>query len=69
MKEVLSVKPYRFPNVSINYQKQLLNIRLKGHNMQHSGHKGQDVSKLIMIEIYSKSPVRALGKVLLVTFS
>ena len=37
----------------------------KGHNTQHSGHMGQTE---LMAEIYSKSPVRAIGKVLLMKF-
>ena len=43
---------------------------LKGHNTQHSGHMGKkNVQTELMVEIYSKSLVRAIGKVLLVKFS
>ena len=32
--------------------------------MQHSGHTGQNFQNELMVEIYSKSLVRAIGKVL-----
>ena len=37
--------------------------------MQHSGHIGQIFQNELMVEIYSKSLVRAIGKVLLMKFS
>ena len=37
---------------------------LKQHNAQHSGHTSQNFQNELMIEIYSKSLVRAFGKVL-----
>ena len=40
---------------------------LKGHNTQHGGHTGE--KKELVIEIYSKSLVRAIGKVLHMKFS
>ena len=40
---------------------------LKGHNTQHSGHT--DFLNELMVEIFSKSLVRAIGKVLHMTFS
>ena len=44
---------------------------LKGHNTQHSGHTSikQIFQNEIMVEIYSKRPVRAIGKVLVMKFS
>ena len=42
---------------------------LKGHNTQHSGHKGQKFQNELMVEIYSKSPVRAIGQVSLMKSS
>ena len=42
---------------------------LKGTTTQHSGHMGQVFQTELMVEIYSKSRVRAIGKVLLLTFS
>ena len=51
---------------------------LKGHNTQHSGHMGQLQLVVIwvnfyqtelMVEIHSKSLVRAIGKVLPMKFS
>ena len=39
---------------------------IKGHNTQHSGHTDQNE---LVAEIYSKSLVRAIGKVLLMKFS
>ena len=41
----------------------------KGHNTQHSGHTGHNFSNELMVEIYSMSLVRAIGKVLLIKFS
>ena len=38
---------------------------LKGHNKQHSSHMGKKIQTELMSEIYSKSPVRSIGKVLL----
>ena len=37
--------------------------------MQHSDHMGKKIQTELMAEIYSKSPVRAIGKVLLMKFS
>ena len=37
--------------------------------MQHSGHTGQNFHNELMVEIYSKSLVRAVGKVLVMKFS
>ena len=37
--------------------------------MQHSGHNGKIIQTELMVEIYSKSLVRAFCKVLLITFS
>ena len=38
---------------------------LKGHNTQHSAHMGKKKSQNeLMVEIYSKSLVRAIGKIL-----
>ena len=42
-------------------------ITLEQH--QHSGHMGQFCLVELMVEIWSNSPVRAMGKVLLITFS
>ena len=42
---------------------------LKGHNTQHSGHTGQIFRNESTVEIYSKSQVGALGKVLRMKFS
>ena len=42
---------------------------LKGHNTQHSGHMGQNFKNEFMVEIYSKSLVRAIGKVFLMKLS
>ena len=42
---------------------------LKGHITQQSGHIGLFFQTEIMVEIYSKSLVRAIGKVLLTKFS
>ena len=36
--------------------------------MQHSGHTGQYYQNELMVEIYSKSLVRAIGKVLLMKY-
>ena len=45
-------------------------MRLKGPNRQHSGHMGQVFFQTeLMVEIYSKSLVSAIGKVLLMKFS
>ena len=44
-------------------------LSLKGHNMQHSGHTGQKNQNELTVEIYSQSLVRAIGKVLRMTFS
>ena len=42
---------------------------LKGTHMQYSGHIGQFLFQIeLMAEIYSKSPVKALGKVLLMKY-
>ena len=51
----------------------------EGYNMQHSGHTGQrfskrtiqvkDFQKELMVEIYSKSLVRGIDKVLLIKYS
>ena len=37
---------------------------LKGHTMQHSGHTAKKNQNEFMVEIYAKSLVRAIGKVL-----
>ena len=42
------------------------NRQLKGHNTQRSAHMGQNQ---LMVEIYSMSVVRAIGKVLRMKFS
>ena len=42
---------------------------LKGTNTQHSGHTGNFFQTELMVEIYSKSLVRANGKLLLMKFS
>ena len=42
---------------------------LNGHNTQHSGHTDQSFQYELMVEIYSKSLVRATGKVLLINVS
>ena len=44
------------------------NAYLKGHNTQHSGHTVFFQNKL-MVEIYPKCLLRAIGKVLLMKFS
>ena len=44
-------------------------LSLKGHNTQHSGHTGHFFQNELMVEIYSKSLVRTIGKVLLMKFS
>ena len=44
-------------------------MELKGHNKQHSGHIGQHFQTELMVEIYSQSLVRAIGKVLLMKFN
>ena len=36
--------------------------------MQHSGHMGKKNQTKIIVEIYSKSLIRAIGKVLLMKF-
>ena len=41
-------------------------LPLKGTNTQHSGHMGQTE---LVAENYSKCPVRAIGKVLLMKFT
>ena len=41
---------------------------LKGTNMQHSGHMGQHFQTELIAENYSKSSVRAIGKVSLMKF-
>ena len=40
-------------------------LPIKGHNTQHNSPTGQSISKSIMVEIFFKSIVRAIGKVLL----
>ena len=47
----------------------MLLLILKGTNTQHSGHMGQNFQIELMAKIYSMSPVRAIGKVLLMIFS
>ena len=37
--------------------------------MQHSGHKGKKFQNELVVEIYSKSLVRAIGNVLCIKFS
>ena len=37
--------------------------------MQHSGHMGQNCQTELMVEIYFKSLVRAIGEVLFMKFS
>ena len=44
-------------------------VFLKGHNTQHSGHTGHNFQNELMFEIYSKSLVRAIGKVLCMKFT
>ena len=44
-------------------------MNLKGTNTQHSEHMGQKCQTEFMADIYSESPVRAIGKVLLMKFS
>ena len=39
-----------------------IEIDVKGHNTQHSGHMGQNFETELMVEIYSKSLVRAMVK-------
>ena len=39
------------------------------HNTQHSGHMGKKNQNEVMVEICSKSLVRAIGKVLRMEFS
>ena len=41
---------------------------LKGTNTQHCGHMGQFFQTEVMVEIYFKSLVGAIGKVLLMKF-
>ena len=41
---------------------------LKGTNTHHNGHTGKKIKTEIMVEIYSNSLVRAIGKVLLMKF-
>ena len=36
-------------------------MTLKRHNTQHSGHMGKKNQTELMVEIYSKSLVRAIG--------
>ena len=42
---------------------------LKRPNTQHSGYMGHFFQTELMVEIYSKSVVRAIGKVFLMEFS
>ena len=42
---------------------------MEGHNTQHSGHTGHNLKNELLVEIYSKSLVRAIGKVLLMKLS
>ena len=44
-------------------------ICLMGTNTQHSGHMGKKNQNELMAEIYSKCPVRTIGKVLLMKVS
>ena len=44
-------------------------LGLKWPNTENSGHKGQFFQTELMVEISSKSLLRAFGKVLLITFS
>ena len=44
-------------------------VSLKQTNTQHSGHMGTNSETESMIEIYSKSLVRAIGKVFLIKLS
>ena len=44
-------------------------VHLNGHNTQHSGHIGRKYQTELMVEIYSKSLVRAIGIVLCIKFS
>ena len=37
---------------------------LQRHTTQYIGHLGQNLSKTIMVEVYSNSLVRTIGKVL-----
>ena len=37
--------------------------------MQYSGHMGQNFQNELMVQIYSKSLINAIGKVLLMKFS
>ena len=55
--------------VSSGLQRQIFSLPLKGHNTQHSGHKGNFFQSELFVEIYSKSLVRAICKVLLMKFS
>ena len=41
---------------------------LMGHNTQHSGRTNQFFQNELMVEIYFKSLIRAIGKVLLMKF-
>ena len=51
--------------LGINYKMWVVIVK----NMQRSGHMGQKCQTELMVEIYSKSLVRAISKVLLIKFS
>ena len=45
-------------------------LPLKGHNTQHSGHRGKiKIQNELMVAIYSESLLRAIGIALLMKFS
>ena len=50
-------------------EQHIYNPMLKGHNTQYSGHMGQFCQNELMVEIYSKGLVRAIGKVSLMKLS
>ena len=47
----------------------MLVLILKGTNTHHNGHMVKIFQTKVMVEIYSKSLVRAIGKVLLMKLS
>ena len=48
---------------------QLFSKALKGTNTHHNGHRGRKFQTELILEIYSKSLVRAIDKVLIKKFS
>ena len=61
---------FHFDSFSLASVDTLCPFDLKGHTTQQSGHMGQFCfQNESMVEIYSKSLVRAIGKILLMEFN